>query len=82
MKGSIDKRPDGSYRLRLHLGYDGPKRLTHTETVHGTKKEAEARLRDVISEFERGTLVGRSRQSLDVFLRWDWARLHGPTLCR
>ena len=62
MTGSIIKRGEKVYLLRLSLGKDSVtgKRLYHTETVHGTRKEAEARQRQLVGEFERGTLVARS----------------------
>lgn len=71
MKGSIIKRGDKTYLLRLSLGKDAVtgKRLYHTETVHGTRKEAEARKRDLIRDFEQGRLVGRSTASLNEFLQ-------------
>lgn len=68
MRGSIDKRGDRTYRIRLSLGYDGGKRITLTETYHGTRKEAEARLRDLIAEYDRGHVTKRSRISLNDFL--------------
>ena len=73
MTGSIIKRGERTYLLRLSLGKDAvtQKRLYHTETVHGTRKEAEARLRQLVGEFERGTLVARSSQSLNEFIvKW------------
>jgi len=71
MRGSIDKRSDKTYRIRIHLGYDGGQRITHTETVHGTKKEAEAKMRDLISEYDRGSITKPSSKSLNDFLS-DW----------
>lgn len=65
---AIDKRGDKRYRIRLPLGYDGGKRVTYFETVHGTRKEAEARHRDLQTELERGSLTRRSKRSLNEFL--------------
>lgn len=65
---AIDKRGERCYRIRLPLGYDRGKRVTYTETVHGSKKEAEARHRDLQTELERGCLAKRSRRSLNEFL--------------
>lgn len=68
---AIDKRGERCYRIRLPLGYDGGKRVTFFETVHGTLKEAQARHRDLQSELERGTLTRRSKRSLNEFLA-EW----------
>lgn len=70
MTGSIIKRGDKTYLLRLSLGKDKVtgKRLYHTKTVHGTKKEAEARLRDLVREYEQGGVVAASTASLNEFL--------------
>lgn len=70
MTGSMIKRGDQTYLLRLSLGRDKVtgKRLYRTETVHGTKKEAEARLRDLINEYDRGITSSPSKQSLNEFL--------------
>ena len=72
MRGSVEKRGDRVYRIKIHLGYsaDG-KRQTHSETCHGTAAEAERRKRDLIAEFERGSLVARSRKPYSEFLK-DW----------
>ncbi|MBX3169288.1 MAG: site-specific integrase [Candidatus Eremiobacteraeota bacterium] len=68
---AIDRRGPQRYRIRLPLGYDGGKRVVLTETVHGTKREAEARHRDLQSELERGNLTRRSKRSLNEFLT-EW----------
>jgi integrase len=53
MRGSIEKRGEQVYRLRVHLGYapDG-RRSFRTETVHGTKREAEKRLNEILQEVQ------------------------------
>lgn len=73
MKGSIIKRGDQTYLIRLSLGKDSVtgKRLYKSETYHGTKKDAESKLRDLVREFDTGTLTVRSTKSLNEFLK-DW----------
>jgi len=75
MTGSIIKRGDQTYLLRLSLGKDvvTRKRLYRTETVHGTRKEAEARLRKLVGEYESGTLTKATSQSLNEFLA-EWLK--------
>lgn len=79
MTGSIIKRGDKTYLLRLSLGKDAVtgKRLYHTETVHGTKKEAELRLRALVGTYERGQLVARSSGSVNQLLEQWLASARG-----
>ena len=73
MKGSIIKRADQTYLLRLSLGKDSEtgKRSYKTVTVHGTKKEADAALRELVRSYEMGTLTVASNKSLNEFIK-DW----------
>jgi integrase len=57
MKGQIEKRGDGAYRLRWYAGRRDGKRIYNSETIHGTKKQAERRLRDVLARQDRGHAV-------------------------
>lgn len=81
MKGSITKRAERTYLLRLSLGKDSEtgKRSTKTVTVHGTKKEAEAALRELVRSYEMGTLTVTSNKSLNEFLK-DWLQTAGQRL--
>lgn len=47
--GNITKRKNGTYRLRYPIAYDAEtgKRIIASETIHGTKKEAETRLAEL-----------------------------------
>ena len=80
MNGSISQRSKGSWRLR----YDGPpdstgKRRQATETVRGTKKEAEKVLRQRLAALESGNYVNRSKETLARFMAsWleDYAATH------
>ena len=61
MTGSIVKRGEQTYRIRISLGRDGPKRIYHTETFHGNKKDAEGRLRELLEA--RPETPGRRRKT-------------------
>lgn len=79
MKGSITKRDDGVYLLRLSIGYrtlkcGRRKRKYKTETIHGTRKEAEKRLRVLVSQYETGGVVDHDKTPLQDFLR-EWLEL-------
>ena len=59
MRGSIEQRSKGSWRLK----YDGPRdsngrRKQLTETVRSTKKEAERVLRERLAAIENGSIDG------------------------
>src|SRR5712691_10235211 len=41
------------------------------QTYHGTQQEAIAARRKMLNEFEQGTLIGKSRQTLGGYLQ-DW----------
>ncbi len=58
MRGYITRgRVDGTWYLRVELSRDAAgKRRQQRETVHGTKREAEARLRDLVRVAESGGL--------------------------
>lgn len=52
-RGSIDKRGDQAYRIRISFPkVMGVNRAPITRTVHGSRKEAEKTLRDMLAEFE------------------------------
>src|SRR5262245_52821319 len=57
MKGQIERRGDGVYRLRWFEGRRDGKRVYGSKTVHGTKKAAEKALREVLGRQDRGYAV-------------------------
>ena len=80
MNGSISQRSKGSWRLR----YDGPpdstgKRRQATETVRGTKKEAEQVLRQRLAALESGNYVNRSKETLGRFMA-SWLEDYAATI--
>lgn len=73
MKGSILKRGEKTYLLRISLGRDRVtgKRAYRTETYHGTRREAETKLRDMVRQFEQGSLVAKSSGTFNEFFE-EW----------
>jgi len=73
MRGHIRKRGKNSWSLVVELGRDP---LTGTRrqkwiTVRGTRKQAEARLSEVISSLERGAYVEPTRDTIAEYLaKW------------
>lgn len=79
MRGSIEQRSPGSWRLR----YDGPpnaagKRKQVTETVKGTKKEAEKVMRERLATIESGNYVARHRETVAQFME-SWLSGYAST---
>jgi integrase len=72
MRGSIQQRSKGSWRIR----YDGPlaesrKRLQVTETVRGTRKDAERVLRERLQTVEKGGYIPNQSETVAEFMqRW------------
>ena len=66
------KRKD-SWTIQVFLGQDSEtgKRDFHSETIRGTKAEAQRRLRELLAEVERKTFVRPTNVTLEAFLdRW------------
>lgn len=70
MPGSLTKRGENRWLLRYDLPRDPKtgKRRQGTETVRGTKKDAERRLREILTELDRGNYFVPSRQTLGEYL--------------
>lgn len=71
-RGSIVERGRGKWSVRVFLGVDpAGKRKYLSETVRGTRKDAERHLTKKLRELDTGTLVEPSRLTLRAFLaRW------------
>src|ERR1700720_665043 len=84
MRGHIRRRGKASWGLKFDVPGTNGARETRYASVKGTKREAAARLTELLSESARGTLVDPSRETLGQFMdRWDsWAstNLAGKTL--
>jgi integrase len=57
VKGQIERRGDGAYRLRWYEGRKDGKRVYGSETIRGTKKQAERKLREILARQDRGHAV-------------------------
>ena len=75
-RGSIEKyegKQGHSWRLRVVTGYDDRgKPIVKRHTVKGvTKREAEAKLRELLTEVDKGTYVEPSKINVEEFMkRW------------
>ena len=63
-QGSVKAHGKGKWRLRWHP----PNSSQKSEVVAGTKKEAEARLREILGELDQGVHVEASKVTLDDYL--------------
>jgi integrase len=70
--GRIEKRGDNKYLLRVFTGRDGNgKRRYINQTFHGTAKEAQKALRQLLRDKDLGLLVEAERMTLNEFLdKW------------
>lgn len=69
MKGSIRQRGRNSFEVSVFLGRNEKgKRLRKTETVRGTKKEAQQRLRQILTEMDKGITPSTERYTLREWL--------------
>jgi integrase len=72
MKGSVRQRSKGSYQIRYEAPLDGTgKRKYLSETVRGTKKDAERVLRERLAAIENGGYVAKHKETVAQFMqRW------------
>ena len=75
MRGSIKWQSDNSYRVRASIGKDpiSGKYISHFETVKGNKKDAERRLRELLTEVDKGTFIEPGKITLGNYLT-QWLR--------
>jgi integrase len=78
MRGHIRRRGERSWEIKFDLGIDPVtgKRAIRYQSVKGTRKDAQAKLTELLSEAARGVLVDASKETLSEFMsRWDtdWA---------
>lgn len=90
MRGHIQTRGENTHRIYISLGRDpsrpGKYRL-YTETVHGTKEKAQARLTELLHQFNIGEFADSGNMTFGELLDYwlevypcedstrDWARL-------
>lgn len=69
MRGQLNERGKNTWQIRIPLGKDtNGKRMFHTETYKGTKKEAEKHRTKILGELDNGTLNINSKQTLSEYL--------------
>jgi integrase len=83
MRGSIKQRSKGSWTIWVELERDPvtDKRRRQTLTVRGTKKEAEAKLREVLHQLDTGSFVTPSKLTVADFLH-QWLESYASSNCR
>ena len=75
MQGSLSKRSKSSWTIRLTLGRKvdpktGKSKVEQkTITVRGTKKEAEAKLAELLNQYNQGDYIEQSNLTTDEWLR-------------
>jgi integrase len=81
MSGHIRRRGERSWEIKFDTGRDPPtgKRSIRYESFKGTKREAQAKLTELLSASARGVLVDPTKETLAEFIeRWgrDWASIN------
>lgn len=78
MRGSLKKRYKGSWSIILELGYEPdpkePGKLRRKQkwvTVHGTRKQAETKLTELLGDVDKDRFVEPSKMTLGPWLR-EW----------
>ncbi len=71
-RGGIKRRGENSWQVSLFIGMDATgKRIDHSRTVRGTRKEAEQALNKIVREFDQGILVDNPSMTLnEYFDKW------------
>lgn len=80
MRGSIEQRGTGqrkkTWRITVDVGRDSEgKRKRHIETVEGNKRDAERRLREIITSLDQGLYVAPSKTTTGEYLM-QWAETY------
>ena len=76
MAGSIKRRGLDSWRLTYDVGRnEAGRRIRRTQTVRGSKKEADARLTELLSKRDQGIDVEPNKLTLATFLT-QWLQNH------
>lgn len=78
MRGHLEARGSGTWRAKVFLGQDANGRQRYlTRTIHGTKREADAQLRELM--LEAGLAHGTSQATVDD-LAAKWLEMAAETL--
>jgi integrase len=69
VRGHIEQRSKGRYSRRIPTGKDSTgKHRFHSETVRGTKKDAEKHLSEMFSKLDKGTFIKPTKTTLSEYL--------------
>jgi len=68
VKGQIERRGEGAYRLRWYTGRVDGRRQYSSKTVRGTRKQAEKELRTILGRQDRGLVVPSRTPTLREFV--------------
>src|SRR5262249_46039178 len=80
MAGQIINRGKDTWLIRVFLGRDeNGKRNYANETFRGTKKKAQERLTEMLSDVNNGTFIKPQKISLNTYLN-QWLELVKPRL--
>lgn len=79
-RGYVEDRGNGTYLVRVYTGRDATGKKTYAaQTVHGTVKEANAVLDDLLTKHARGTLQPAVKVRMGDYLQ-AWLARREPTL--
>ena len=72
MEGTIRQRGAASWEIQIFLGRDANgKRIRRTETVRGRKADAQRRVREILTELDRGVTPAKTKYKVGEWLdRW------------
>jgi len=71
MRGNVEQRGDGRWRLRVFLGRENGRTKHATRSFRGTKRQAETELAKFVADVERNQVAVRHSGSLqDLLNRW------------
>ena len=69
--GGIHQLPSGNWELRWYVTDESGNRKRVSTTVKGSKKNAQAKLREVLSAVDNGSHVDKSKETVKEFsIRW------------
>ena len=75
MAGTITKKAENTWQVRIFLGRDAAGKTKHfNKTIHGSKKDAQKFLNAKLRERDLGTFVTPSSESVSKFL--DLSLIH------
>ena len=78
-RGSVTRyegRNGSSYHIRVGIGYNDKNNPIHKRyTVHGTKRDAQVKLREILAQLDKGTTIKPNKMCLDEFIT-KWYETH------